>query len=34
MSKYVIDDIKISADSDEENADEEYEKIFFYKNDS
>ena len=33
MSKYIIDDIKISTDSDEENTDEEYEKIFFYKSD-
>ena len=34
MSKYIIDDIKTSSDSDEENTDEEYEKIFFYKSDS
>ena len=34
MSKYIIDDMKTSSDSDEENTDEEYEKIFFYKKDS
>ena len=34
MSKYIIDDIETSSDSDEENTDEEYEKIFLYKKDS